>query len=207
MTYTLSEGSELHTEMTAIAGSKATPVNLANHTYWNLNGAGSGNVLDHEVQIWASQITAVDKHFIPTGEFISVKGTPWDFLEKHSILSRIDLVPGPAPGGYDHNYVLSGTLDTFRGSRISLRKVSKAVHPASGRVMELFSNAPGVQFYTGNFLDHTVGKGGKVYKKHYGFCFETQGFPNAVNQPKFPSIIILPGQTYTHVTVHRFSTL
>lgn len=199
VTYTLSD-SELYTEMSAKAGSKATPVNLASHTYWNLSGEGSGDILDHEVQIWASQITTV------SGQFISVKDTPWDFSQRNSIRSRIDLVPGPEPGGYDHNYVLESLLGKLEGSTTDVRKASKVVDPTSGRVLEVFTNAPGVQFYTANYVDHTVGKGGKVYRKHSGFCFETQGFPNAVNQPNFPSIIVQPGETYTHVMVHVFST-
>ncbi|CAM6083802.1 unnamed protein product [Calypogeia fissa] len=206
VTYTISESLELYTEMEAKVGSKATPVNLANHTYWNLSGEDSGDILDHKVQIWASQITAVNDLFIPTGQFLSAKGTPWDFSEEHSIRSRIDKVPGPAPGGYDHNYVLEGTLDKVEGSTVDVRRAARVVDPASGRAMEVFTNAPGVQFYTGNFLEHTVGKGGKVYRKHSAFCFETQGFPNSVNQPNFPSIIVQPGKTYTHVMVNRFFT-
>lgn len=206
VTYTLSEDMELRTEMAAQAGSKATPVNLVNHTYWNLCGEGSGDILDHKVQIWASHITAVNDQFIPTGDFTAVKQTPWDFLDEHSIGSRIGLVPGPEPVGYDHNYVLEGTLDKFKGSTGDVRRAAKVVDPSSGRVMELFTDAAGMQFYTGNFLDHIEGKGGKVYRKHSALCLETQCFPNAVNQPKFPSIIVRPGEAYKHVMVHRFST-
>jgi aldose 1-epimerase len=187
------------TEMTAQAPTKATPVNLASHSYWNLNGEGSGSILDQQVQIWASSITGIN------GDFTPVEQTPWDFREVHSIGSRIDQVPGPAPGGYDHNYVLEGALEKAEGSTLGFRRAARVSDPASGRVMELFTDAPGVQFYTGNFIEHTVGKGGKVYKKHAAFCLETQGFPNAVNQPKFPSIIVRPGETYRHVMVHKFS--
>eukprot|EP00249_Psilotum_nudum_P019750 c27402_g2_i1 orf=687-1244(+) len=184
--------------MQAIPKLKATPVSLAQHTYWNLAGHNSGDILGHFVRIWASHVTPVDDKFIPTGELIPVQGTPFDFLEGSTIGRRIDQVPG----GYDHNYALDSSVK----AEGDLHWAARVKDTGSGRVMDVLTSAPGMQFYSGNFLDHIKGKGGAVYNKHAGLCLETQGFPNAVNEPKFPSVIASPGQVYKHVMVHKFHT-
>lgn len=189
---------ELKLEMEAAPLNKATPISLAQHTYWNLAGHDSGDVLAHSIQIRGSQITPVDQISIPTGEFMQVSGTPFDFLTEAEIGERI----GQVPGGYDHNYV----LDDSREVKSGLRHVAKVTDPSSFRVLNIWADAPGVQFYTGNFLHGIVGKGGAVYGKHAGLCLETQGFPNAVNQPNFPSVIVHPGEKYMHTMLFEFST-
>ncbi|XP_062211691.1 uncharacterized protein LOC133912794 [Phragmites australis] len=195
--YSLLPGMTLKLEMEAVPLNKATPISLAQHTYWNLAGHSSGDVLSHLVQIWGSQITPVDQTSIPTGEFMPVSGTPFDFLTPNKIGSRINQVPG----GYDHNYVLdSGEV------RSGLRRVAKVIDLSSWRVLDIWADAPGVQFYTGNSLHGIVGKGGAIYGKHAGLCLETQGFPNAVNQPNFPSVIVHPGEKYQHTMLFVFST-
>lgn len=210
VTYTLTGACELRTEMEARPVNKATPVNLAQHSYFNLAGHGSGDVLQHRVQLWSTGYTPLDGTQIPIGEVVPVHGTPFDFTEEASIGSRI----GEVPGGYDHNYDLrtdfSGDLSGQNGEdkdMAGLRLAAKVWDPSSKRAMEVFTTAPGVQFYSGNFLDGIVGKGGAVYNIHAGLCLETQGFPNAVNEPRFPSIIVRPGESYRHVMVHKFYTI
>lgn len=195
-TYSLPSAMTLRLDMEAVPENKATPINLAQHTYWNLSGHNSGNILEHSIQIWASQVTPVDQNSIPTGEIMSAKGTPFDFTTEEKIGSRIHLVPG----GYDHNYVL-GSGD----EKLGLKRVAKVKDPMGLRTLNLWSNAPGVQFYTGNYVDGVVGKGGAVYGKHAGLCLETQGFPNAVNQPNFPSVVVEPGAKYKHSMLFEFS--
>ncbi|KAL6893478.1 hypothetical protein ACP4OV_007576 [Aristida adscensionis] len=195
--YSLLPSMALTLDMEAVPLNRATPISLAQHTYWNLAGHNSGDVLAHSVQIWGSQITPVDQTSIPTGEFMPVRDTPFDFLTPTKIGSRIDQVPG----GYDHNYMLDDSE-----VRSGLRHVAKVTDPLSTRVLNIWANAPGVQFYTGNFLDGVVGKGGAIYGKHAGLCLETQGFPNAVNQPNFPSVIVRPGEHYRHTMMYEFST-
>lgn len=203
VTYTLSSDNELWTEMQAKPVNKATPVNLAQHSYFNLGGHNSGNVLQHRVRLWSTSYTPVDETQIPTGEVVPVRGTPFDFTEEASIGSRINEVPG----GYDHNFDLrNGLAGPAAVEEGGLRIAAKAWDPVSKRAMEVFTTAPGVQFYTGNFLDGVVGKGGALYNAHAGLCFETQGFPNAVNEPRFPSVIVRPGETFRHVMVHKFYT-
>ena len=179
---------------------KPTPVNLAQHTYWNLRGHGRGTVLDHSVQIFASAITPVrGGDLIPTGAVTPVAGTPFDFRT----------APGTTPGkriaevegGYDINYVLDG--EGMDGQRV--RKVAVVSEATSGRVMELWADQPGVQFYTGNFLKGDEGKGGAVYVKHGGMCLETQDFPDAVHNPEFPTEIYRKGQVYKHYMLYKFS--
>uniref|UniRef100_A0A0D9VVR6 Aldose 1-epimerase n=1 Tax=Leersia perrieri TaxID=77586 RepID=A0A0D9VVR6_9ORYZ len=195
--YSILASTTLKLEMEAIPLNKATPISLAQHTYWNLAGHNSGDVLAHSVQIWGSQITPVDQTSIPTGEMVLVSGTPFDFLTESTIGSRIDQVPG----GYDHNFVLDcGEVKS------GLRHVAKVTDTSSLRVLDIWADAPGVQFYTGNFLNGIVGKGGAVYGKHAGLCLETQGFPNAVNQPNFPSVVVQPGEKYSHTMLFEFST-
>ncbi len=194
--YTLTDDNELKIEYTAETD-QATPVNLTNHSYWNLDG--SANILDHELRLAADHYTPVDETLIPTGEIAPVAGTPMDFTKPQTIGSRIDQLQGD-PGGYDHNYVLTD-------KKPSMKLAARVRGPQSGRVMEIRTTEPGVQFYSGNFLDGTItGKYGQVYQKHAAFCLETQHFPDAVNHPNFPSIILRPGETYQSMSVYKFLT-
>lgn len=174
---------------------KATPVNLAQHTYWNLGGHNSGDILSHTVQIFGSKITPVDDKLIPTGKFQSVKGTPFDFLQPKKVGTHIDKLPGL----YDINYVLD------KGNQKHLTKVAVVRDPVSGRIMELWSNQVGVQYYTSGMLGDTKGKNGAMYHKYGGIALETQGFPDSVNHPNFPSQIVRPGQIYNHYMVYKFT--
>jgi aldose 1-epimerase len=182
--------------MEAIPANKATPISLAQHTYWNLAGHNSGNTLDHLIQIWGKHITPVDENTIPTGEIMPVQGTPFDFTTERKIGDRINDVPG----GYDHNYVLDSG-DEKNG----LKHAAKLKDTSSSRTLDLWTNAPGMQFYTANYVDGITGKGGAVYGKHAGVCLETQGFPNAINQPNFPSVVVQPGAKYKHTMLFEFS--
>jgi aldose 1-epimerase len=174
---------------------RLTVLNLTNHSYFNLTGCRE-NVLNHEVVLLADSITPTDTTLIPTGVLAPVAGTPFDFTSAHAIGERI----GDVPGGYDINYKL-------RNITGQLVQAAEVYEPVSGRVLEAFTTEPGVQFYTGNFLDGSLtGSGGVKYEKHYGFCLEAQHFPDSPNQPQFPTVILNPGEKYRQLTVYRFST-
>jgi aldose 1-epimerase len=198
--YTLTENNELKLDYTANTD-KDTVLNVTNHSYFNLAGQGEGTILDHVLMLNADKFTPVDAGLIPTGELKPVAGTPFDFRQPTRIGDRIDakdeqIVRGK---GYDHNFVLNGPQG-------QLQLAARVSEPKSGRVMEVHTTEPGVQFYTGNFLDGSnTGKGGKVYNHRYGFCLETQHFPDSPNKPQFPSVVLKPEGTYRSTTIFRFS--
>jgi aldose 1-epimerase len=199
VTYTLTGDNALQIEYRATTD-MPTPVNLTSHSYFNLAGAASGDILAQELMLAADQYTPVDDTLIPTGEVKAVTGTPLDFTRPTPIGARISQLKGD-PGGYDHNFVLRSG-----GGKTPVLAV-RVRDPKSGRVLELFTTEPGVQLYSGNFLDGThKGKGGAVYRKHQGFCLEAQHFPDAVHHPHFSSIILRPGKTYAQTTIYKFST-
>ncbi|KAK3142416.1 hypothetical protein QOZ80_4BG0346210 [Eleusine coracana subsp. coracana] len=200
VTYELSSPYDLRIRMNATALNRATPVNLASHAYWNLAGAGSGDVLRHVIQLFASRYTPVNQStMIPTGEIAPVSGTPYDLRSPTPLGSRIKLVSGAGMAGFDINYAVDGAGKGFR-------RVALVRDPASGRKMEVWADQPGVQLYTSNWLNNEKGKGGKVYVQYGALCLETQGYPDAVNHPNFPSVILRPGQVYKHNMLVRLSS-
>lgn len=200
VTYTLTAANELKIDYSATTD-KDTVVNVTNHSYFNLAGQGEGDILGHQLQLSAAKFTPVDAGLIPTGELKSVEGTPFDFRQPTVIGARIDNVDEQLKRGkgYDHNFVVDGAAGT-------LRPAARVAEPNTGRVMEVSTTQPGVQFYTGNFLDGTnTGKGGKVYAHRSGFCLETQHFPDSPNHPDFPTATLKPGEEYKSTTVFKFS--
>ncbi|MBM3427120.1 MAG: galactose mutarotase, partial [Bacteroidetes bacterium] len=173
---------------------QATLVNLTNHTYFNLGGI-KRDALDHEIQIWADAYTVIDKELIPTGEVKEVAGTPFDFRLPKILGDQI----AAHGGGFDHNFVLKWEKSP------EMKQVARVRHPQSGRVMDMYSDNVGVQFYTGNFLSKFPGAGGQTYDTHWGFCLESQNWPDAIHHPNFPSPVLRPGETYSHTMDYRFS--
>jgi len=193
--YTLSADNALQISYAATTD-KATPVNLTNHCYFNLSAGKENTILNHEIMIQADQYTAVDTLLIPTGQLPAVKGTPFDFTTAKTIGKEIAAVKG----GYDHNWVLKRNGN-------GLEKIATVYDAGTGRLMEVFTTQPGLQFYTGNFLDGTLKgtRGNMQYPQHAAFCMETQHFPDGPNQPSFPNTILKPGEKYSSVTRYQFS--
>jgi aldose 1-epimerase len=197
--YTLTNENELKIDYKATTDKK-TIINLTNHSYFNLTGNVKRDVLDHQVMLYAHQFVPVDKTLIATGELKDVTNTPFDFRSATAIGARINDKDEQLENaqGYDHTWVLGGTD--------SLKLAASVYEPLSGRAMEVFTTEPGVQFYTGNFMKGSLGKGNIPYPKRYGFCLETQHFPDSPNKPQFPSVILNPGETYTSETIYHFFT-
>ncbi|KPP56088.1 hypothetical protein Z043_109583, partial [Scleropages formosus] len=198
VTYTL-EGDTLSIQYHACS-SQTTPINMTNHSYFNLAGQGAPDIYDHVVSITADAFLPVDDTMIPTGEVRAVDGTPFDLRSPVLIGPRLRDAPGP---GFDHNFCLRSP-----GEPRAERRCARVHHPASGRLLEVSTTQPGVQFYTANFLDGTArGKGGATYPKHSAFCLETQNWPDAVNKPQFPDALLRPGEEYSHTTRFTFSAV
>jgi aldose 1-epimerase len=199
VTYSLTDKNELVLDYQATTD-KDTVLCLTNHTYFNLAGEGNGDVLNQVLTLNADKYLPVDDTLIPTGELKEVKGTPLDFTAATPIGQRIGQVPGGPPQGYDHCYIVNGQAGT-------LRPAAKASDPKSGRVLEMATTEPGVQFYTGNFLDGSViGKARKPYPIHGAFCLEAEHYPDSPNHAAFPTVMLKPGETYKQTTVYKFST-
>lgn len=192
--YSLNDRNELRIDYRATTD-KPTVLNLTNHAYWNLAGAGQGTILQHQLQLFCDRYLPVDEESIPTGELALVAGTPMDFRDPHPIGERIEQVVN-GHGGYDHCYVVNGEPG-------ELRLAAKVVEPHSGRVMEIWTTEPGIQFYTGNHLQGTPENG--LAPKHGAFCLEAQHFPDSPNRPEFPTTVLRPGEEYRQTTLHRFS--
>jgi aldose 1-epimerase len=199
VTYTLTPDNALQIDY-VLNTDQPTVANLTNHAYFNLRDGGSSSVLDHELTIHADHFLPVDANQIPTGEIRPVLGTPLDFRASTAIGARIDQADEQLQlgGGYDHSFALGGEKGT-------LQDCAEVYEPVSGRVMEVQTTEPGVQFYSANFLNGQPGRGGIAYQKRFAFCLETQHFPDSPNRPEFPSVVLRPGETYTSRTVYRFS--
>jgi len=192
--YSLNEDNEFKIEYNAETD-KPTIVNLTNHTYWNLAGAGSGTVMNHQLTLKSKKYLPVNNSLIPTGEIKTVHGTPMDFTKPKLIGKDIY----DTAGGYDHCFIIEP-------SNQELSLAAKLYEPESGRTMEVLTTSPGIQFYSGNFLDNVRGAGGALFQKHSGLCLETGFFPNSINEPEFSSPILYPDRTYHQITIHRFFT-
>ena len=197
VTYILGDDGALWIEWEAMTD-RPTPINLTNHSYFNLAGAGSGTVLDHEVTMYADSYTPVDTNLIPTGKIDPVAGTPLDFTSPKRIGERMEQLTKTPTLGYDHNFVVR-KADKLPAAAARVRE------PKSGRTLTVFTTQPGIQFYTGNFLTGQPGKGGKPYIYRGAFCLETQHFPDSVNQPTFPTVIVKPGEVYKQTCVYVFT--
>ncbi|HBG28303.1 MAG: hypothetical protein A2Y10_03335 [Planctomycetes bacterium GWF2_41_51] len=194
VTYTLTNDNELKIDYNAVTDKK-TVINLTNHSYFNLAGHDSGDIYSHQIQINSESITETDADLTPTGKIIPVKNTPYDFTKLKPMgrdINKLDM-------GYDINYILK------KSSPMELSFAAKVCESQSGRVMEILTSEPAIQFYTGNFLNGSAGKNGASYKKHNAFCLETQHYPDSPNHPEFPSVVLNPGDVYRHLTVHKFS--
>jgi len=202
LTYTLTDNNEIKIDYTAKTD-KATPINLTNHTYFNLAGHDAGYIGAHILMINANYFLPTDKTAIPCGELKPVAGTPFDFTSPVPVGERIDADDEQLnqAGGYDHTFCLN------KNSESELSLAARAFEPSTGRMMEVFTTEPGIQFYTGTFLDGTLkGKNGHMYEWRGGFCLETQHYPDSPNQPQFPNTILQPGETFVSQTIYRFST-
>ena len=199
VTYTLTDENELKIDYAATTDQE-TVVNLSNHSYFNLAGAGSGTILNHLMQINADRFTPTNAGSIPTGELRNVKSTPFDFTAPTMIGERIEQADEQLKfgGGYDHNFVLNKYGQT-------LMTAAKVYEPTSGRAMEVSTTEPAMQFYSGNFLTNVKGKNGKIYGKREGFCLEAQHYPDSPNQPRFPTTVLKPNQKYTQTTIYKFT--
>ena len=197
VTFTVTEQDQLKIDYAATTD-KATPINLSNHSYFNLAGRTTEPILGHELMLAADHYTPVDETLIPTGEIAPVAGTPLDFTKPTDIGARIKQIKAD-PVGYDHNFVLSSG-----GKALAL--AARVYEPKTGRLLEMSTTEPGVQFYSGNFLDGTItGKDGIVYRQYHGFCLEAQHFPDSIHHPNFPNSVLEPGKTYRQTTIYKFS--
>jgi aldose 1-epimerase len=199
--YSLTDQNELRIDYTATSD-RETIINLTSHPYFNLAGEGAGSILRHELALFADKYTPIGPTLIPTGELRSVQGTPFDFRQAAAIGARIGQADQQLAlgNGYDHNWILNNSPEG------KLKLAAQVYEPAHGRVLEVFTTEPGIQFYSGNWLDGTaLGKRNRTYNRHDGFCLETQHFPDAPNRPEFPSTVLKPGGSYRSTTVYRFS--
>lgn len=199
--YTLSDNNELQFHYSATTD-KTTVVNLTQHSYFNLTGGTKRDILDHELTIYSDEIVPVDKTLIPTGKFRKVAGTPFDFTTPHKVGERINDKDEQIEfgGGYDHCFVVRSSSD-------SLKHAATVTEPVSGRTMDVYTTEPGVQFYSGNFLNgNFIGKGNVAYAKRFGLCLETEHYPDSPNQPQFPSVVLKPGEIYKTTTVYKFGS-